>query len=89
MGHHVYNGTSHHVYNPISQSQRHDPYGIYLRGWLPELERVPAEFIYEPWKMPAEVQRSAGCVIGVDYPAPMVDHAEARQRALSAYGKSG
>jgi deoxyribodipyrimidine photolyase len=43
----------------------------------------------EPWTMPADVQRGAGCVIGSDYPAPIVDHAEARRAALDRYRVAG
>ncbi len=49
---------------------------------------VPDAYLHEPWTMPAQAQRAAGCVIGRDYPAPLVDHAEARQRALAAYRQS-
>ncbi|MDH7484840.1 MAG: deoxyribodipyrimidine photo-lyase [Anaerolineae bacterium] len=74
------------LFNPTLQGQRHDPQGAYVRHWLPELARVPERFIHEPWKMPLEMQRAAGCIIGVDYPAPIVDHRWARERALDAYG---
>jgi deoxyribodipyrimidine photo-lyase len=73
------------VFNPTSQGVKHDPQGAYVRRWVQELARVPDRFIHEPWKMPPDVQRSAGCVIGQDYPAPIVDHAWARERALAAY----
>ena len=73
------------IFNPTLQGKRHDPEGAYARRWLPELARIPGKYIHEPWKMPLEVQREAGCTIGKDYPAPMVDHAWARERALVAY----
>jgi deoxyribodipyrimidine photo-lyase len=80
------------VFNPVTQGQRFDPDGIYVRQWLPELARVPAARIQAPWTMSADEQAAAGCRIGVDYPAPIVDHAEARQRALDwfrAHRRSG
>lgn len=73
------------VFNPVLQSRKFDPYGDFARAWIPELRRVADKFIHEPWKMPEEVQRKAHCVIGKDYPAPIVDHAFARARVLEAY----
>jgi deoxyribodipyrimidine photo-lyase len=73
------------IFNPVSQSMKHDPEGTYIRRWLPELRDVPDEFIHEPWKMPADVQRASGCIIGLNYPSPIVDHALAKERALEAY----
>ena len=58
---------------------------IVHRRWLPELARVPDRYIHEPSKMPSGTQREAGCVIGQDYAAPIVDHAWARERVLNAY----
>ena len=52
---------------------------------MPELRDVPDEHLAEPWLMPEDEQREAGCVIGEDYPEPIVDHAEARRRALERY----
>jgi deoxyribodipyrimidine photo-lyase len=76
------------VFNPVSQGRKFDPTGAYVRRWVPELADVPDVYLHEPWTMSAQVQGAAGCVIGRDYPAPLVDHAEARQRALDAYGQS-
>jgi deoxyribodipyrimidine photo-lyase len=73
------------IFNPVSQSKKFDPDGIYIRRWLPELKHVPAKYIHEPWLMPPAVQQEAGCFIGQHYPAPIVDHATARKRALRAY----
>jgi len=73
------------VFNPVLQGHKYDPRGAYVRRWVPELARVPDKYIHAPWKMPLEVQRAAGCLVGQDYPAPIVDHAWARERALAAY----
>jgi deoxyribodipyrimidine photo-lyase len=75
------------VFNPILQGKKFDPNGVYIRNWLPELVGVPDAFIHSPWEMPAALQRQLGCVIGRDYPAPIVEHAVARQRALLAYSR--
>ena len=73
------------IFNPISQSRKHDPDGVYIRYWLPELRAVPGDFIHEPWTMPADAQKAAGCIIGQDYPEPIIDHGWARERTLTAY----
>ena len=74
------------IYNPTRHQQRLDPDGEYVRRHLPELRDVPGDFLAEPWRMPPEVQRESACVIGRDYPEPIVDHAEARRAALARYG---
>jgi deoxyribodipyrimidine photo-lyase len=71
------------IFNPTQQGRTWDPEGKYVRQWVPELARVPAQYIHAPWTMPREVQRQSGCVVGVDYPAPVVDQAAARRRALA------
>jgi deoxyribodipyrimidine photo-lyase len=73
------------VFNPILQAKRFDPDGVFVRRWLPELAGVPQRYLQEPWKMPAAVQEEAGLRIGRDYPAPVVDLREGRERALIAY----
>ena len=57
-----------------------DPEGDYIRKYLPQLSGIPTEFIFKPWLAPESVQREAGCVIGVDYPAPIVNHEEVSWR---------
>jgi deoxyribodipyrimidine photo-lyase len=76
------------VFNPVLQGAKYDPQGDYVRRWVPELSRLPARFIHEPWRMPSTVQRDAGCIIGRDYPAPIIDHNWASGRALAAYKKA-
>ncbi len=76
------------VFNPTLQSAKFDPEGIFIRRWLPELARVPAEFIHEPGRMTDGQQKAVGCVLGSDYPAPIVNHKQARQRALEAYRRA-
>ena len=73
------------VFNPILQSMKFDPEGAYIRHYVPELAQVPQAFIHAPWKMPPALQKQVGCLIGQDYPAPLVDHDMARQRVLAVY----
>lgn len=65
------------IFNPVTQSQKFDPDGAYIRRWVPELRTVPAPAIHVPWTMTQPP---------VDYPPPIVDHRFARQRALDVYG---
>ncbi len=76
------------IFNPVLQGKRHDPEGAYVRTWVPELERVPRRYIHSPWEMALGDQRKAGCLIGQDYPVPIVDHAWARERTLAAYARA-
>jgi len=73
------------VLNPVLQAKRFDPSGDYVRRFIPQLRDVPAKWIFEPWRMSAADQQAAGCVIGRDYPAPIVDHGAARVRAIARY----
>jgi deoxyribodipyrimidine photo-lyase len=73
------------VLNPIRQARRFDPEGVYVRRHVPELRRVPDEHIHEPWRMDPELQRRIQCRIGVDYPAPIVDHLERQRVAVARY----
>jgi deoxyribodipyrimidine photo-lyase len=73
------------VFNPVLQGKKFDPEGAFVRHWVPELANVPGQFIHEPWKMPSNAQRASGCIIGKDYAAPIVDHAQARGRVMAAY----
>jgi len=73
------------MYNPMTQQRRHDPDGEYVRRWLPELRDVPLARLPEPWTMSDDEQAAAGCVIGRDYPQPIVDHRHERERAMARY----
>lgn len=69
------------IYNPTKQAIDQDPRGIFIRRWVPELAGVPLAHVHMPWTMPHDVQHAAGCVIGREYPAPLVDHAAAVREA--------
>ena len=73
------------IFNPVTQSEKFDPDGSFIRRYLPELARCEARYIHAPWTMTPAQQQAAGVVIGRDYPAPVVDHAEARLRALELF----
>lgn len=71
------------IFNPVSQGENFDPEGDYVRRWVPELAKLPAKYIHEPWSAPPEVLRAAGVRLGADYPRPVVDHKLARERFLT------
>ncbi|SLM47454.1 Deoxyribodipyrimidine photo-lyase [Nitrospira japonica] len=70
------------IFNPALQSKKFDSDGVYIRTYVPELDRVSSAHIHEPHLMTLEAQRRAGCRIGYDYPAPIVDHGQARREYL-------
>ncbi len=72
------------IFDPVKQGRRWDPDGEYVRRWVPELARLPGSSIHEPGRASSETLAAAGVRLGVDYPEPIVDHREARQRALAA-----
>mgnify|MGYP001627115541 CR=1 FL=1 len=61
------------IYNPVKQALDHDPQGRFVRQWLPVLRRVPDSWLFEPWRMPAAVQKACGVQLGQDWPQPLVD----------------
>jgi deoxyribodipyrimidine photo-lyase len=73
------------LYNPSSQRDNYDPTGAYVKQYVPELKNVPNNLLSEPWKMTEEQQQEYGCTIGNDYPAPIVDHREARLATIERY----
>ncbi|UTV79927.1 DNA photolyase family protein [Acidithiobacillus sp. YTS05] len=72
------------VFNPVLQAQKFDDDGHYQRRWLPELAALPNKLLPEPWSDPGQVQ-AKGIKLGQDYPLPLVDHHQARERALAAF----
>ena len=81
------------IYNPIKQSQDHDPKGIFIKKWVPELKNIPETWIHEPWKMELINQKSFKCIIGKDLSCSNVDHAisikYARSRIAEIFKKIG
>ncbi|MGV3524631.1 MAG: cryptochrome/photolyase family protein [Candidatus Sericytochromatia bacterium] len=75
------------IFNPITQGQKFDPEGRYLREWLPELTRLPDKWLHQPWAASDKTLAEAGVRLGHDYPLPIVDHAAARERALTAFAQ--
>ncbi|MBS27775.1 MAG: deoxyribodipyrimidine photolyase [Alphaproteobacteria bacterium] len=73
------------IFNPVSQGEKFDPQGGYVRRWVPELADVPDKWIHRPWDAPADVRAAANFTLGGSYPRPIVDHARARVRALEIY----
>ena len=74
------------IFNPITQSEKFDADGKFIRRYLPQLARLPNKYLHAPWQAPAEVLEDAGIKLGHDYPRPVVDHAEARKLTLQRYG---
>ena len=78
------------VYNPVKQARDHDPAGCFVRHWLPYLRKVPDVWLFEPWRMPEQLQHRCGLRVGEDIPQPLVDletatrSAKARLHALRA-----
>ncbi len=72
------------VFNPVTQGEKFDPDGAYVRQWVPELARMPSDTIHHPWDASASTLREAGVTLGDNYPRPIVDHAKARKAALAA-----
>ncbi len=73
------------IFNPVLQGEKFDPRGDYVRKWVPELAQMPDEFIHKPWQAPRLVLSAAGVDLGRNYPHPVADHAQARDRALAAF----
>ena len=74
------------IFNPVAQGEKFDKSGAYTRRWVPELAELPDKFLHRPWEAPDLTLAAAGVELGRDYPKPIVDHREAREAALAAYG---
>ncbi len=75
------------VFNPVLQGERFDPKGEFVRLFVPELAALPDKWIHHPWDAPEGVLEEAGVILGDTYPFPIVEHSEARKRALAALEK--
>ena len=73
------------IFNPVTQSKKFDADARFIRRYVPEIAGFDGNDVHTPWLATPERQRAAGCMIGGDYPAPLIDHAEARLRTLQRY----
>ncbi|MEO8303591.1 MAG: deoxyribodipyrimidine photo-lyase [Betaproteobacteria bacterium] len=77
------------IFNPVTQSERFDPAGKFIRRYVPELAALDDGQIHAPWLVPTAIQHAKGVVVGRDYPAPIIDHAVARAAALAFFKRAG
>ena len=75
------------IFNPVTQSERFDPQGRFIRRYVPELNAVPLRWLHAPWQMPALEQQALNVSIGKDYPLPLIAHDQARTQTLERYGR--
>ncbi|BDX06089.1 cryptochrome/photolyase family protein [Planctobacterium marinum] len=75
------------IFNPVTQGEKFDPQGEYVKTWCPELKKVPAKLIHKPWEAKTDILRACGVELGNDYPEPLVDLKASRQRALDAFAE--
>ena len=73
------------IFNPVTQGQKFDPDGGYVRQYVPELSALPNKYIFNPWEAPADLLREANVELGVTYPKPIVNIKASRERALAAF----
>ncbi|MET0263248.1 MAG: deoxyribodipyrimidine photo-lyase [Rariglobus sp.] len=73
------------IFAPVTQGEKFDGEGVYVRRWVPEIAKLPNKYLHAPWTAPADVLVRAGVKLGENYPAPIVDHAKTRVEALEAF----
>lgn len=77
------------IFNPVTQGQKFDTDGEYIRKFIPEIKKLPNKYLFSPWEAPSSILQDAGVVLGQDYPEPIVNLSESRNRALSAFQALG
>ena len=75
------------IFNPVTQGQKFDVTGVYTRRFVPELARLPDQYLFNPWEAPKAVLQAAGVHLGQNYPEPQVDLKMSRERALAAFAQ--
>lgn len=73
------------IFNPVTQGEKFDPEGVYVKRFCPELAALPKKYLHRPWEAPAEVLSAAGLKLGEQYPQPLVDLKLSRQQALDDF----
>jgi len=77
------------IFNPVTQGERFDSHGAYVRRWLPQLSKLPDKWIHKPWQAPKSVLQESGVVLGEHYPLPVLDLGRTRDEALATYRQLG
>ncbi len=77
------------IFNPVTQSQKFDPDGVYIKKYIPELKNLPNKYLFSPWTAPIEILSAFGVTLGEDYPCPIVDLKESRKIALQGFKSLG
>ena len=75
------------IFNPITQGLNFDPDGHYVRKFVPEISLLPSKYLFNPWEAPDHILEKANLKLGENYPKPIVNIKESRQKALSAFAK--
>ncbi|NKB81203.1 MAG: hypothetical protein GKS05_04800 [Nitrospirales bacterium] len=75
------------AFNPVTQGQKFDASGKYVRQFVPELAKMPSKYLHNPWEAPENVLAEAGMKLGEDYPWPIVKLGDSRRRAMEAFSK--
>ena len=73
------------IFNPVTQGRKFDPNGVYVRQYVPEIAGLPDKFIHRPWEAPDALLEESGVELGRNYPSPVVDLKQSRERALEAF----
>jgi len=73
------------IFNPVVQGSRFDPEGLYIKKFVPELKDLPMKYLYSPWDAPFEILQTANITLGKEYPSPIVELKDSRDRALKAF----
>ena len=73
------------IFNPVTQGEKFDPDGEYIRKYVPELKNLPIKYLYNPSEAPSEILEKAEIVLGKDYPVPIVNLKASREKALDAF----
>ena len=73
------------IFNPVTQGEKFDPDGEYIKEYIPELKDLPNKFLYNPWEAPKEILENANIVLGKDYPEPIINLKSSREKALDAF----
>jgi deoxyribodipyrimidine photo-lyase len=73
------------IFTPVTQGEKFDPGGLYVRKWVPEIASLPDKYLHQPWSAPASLLDEHAIKLGVDYPVPVVDLKATRERALQRY----